>query len=81
MRYVILLSLFCFLGYACSDSEGEKIAPSIKPDAEGTWTDPRNGITYGWVRLGNQEWLTENMRAETAIGNYVAEDDMTDEMF
>lgn len=82
MRHIILLlSLFGLLGYACSEDDKEEVAPVVRPDASGTWTDPRDGITYRWVRFGNQEWLSENMRGETAVGNFVSEEDITEEEF
>ncbi|MBC5619874.1 fibrobacter succinogenes major paralogous domain-containing protein [Butyricimonas hominis] len=71
MKYMILvLSIICVLGYACSDDNDEKEIPVIHPEAEGTWVNPQDGNTYHWVRYGNQDWLCENMRTETAPGTF-----------
>lgn len=76
MRYTILvLSLICLLGSACSDDNEKKVAPVIRPDAQGVWTDPRDGISYRYVRIGNQEWLSENMRGKAEVGNYATAED------
>lgn len=32
-----------------------------EPDS-GTFTDPRDGNEYGWVRIGAQIWMAENLR-------------------
>lgn len=72
MKYAILiLSLVCLLGTACSDDEKEPVAPVVRPEAQGTWVDTRGSepITYHWVRYGKLEWICENMRTE--VENYL----------
>jgi len=84
MKYMILALAFVSLVlHACSDDEENKVVPVVKPDATGTWTDPRDNSVYRWMRYGNQEWLSENMRIFPATGSAskTNQDDTTDEEF
>ena len=36
--------------------------PDVRPAAKGEYTDVRDGNTYGWVRIGDLEWMTENLK-------------------
>lgn len=50
----------CLLMPSCSDDDS---TPSpVEPEATGSFTDPRDGEQYGWVRYGGLDWMTENMR-------------------
>lgn len=54
--YVLLAGVvFC----ACND---DNQLPVVTPSASGTFTDERDGAEYGWIRLGNQEWMTSNLK-------------------
>lgn len=55
----VILSAISF--HACNDDD----MPSIKPTASGTFTDERDGNTYGWIRVGDLDWMTENLRYGT----------------
>lgn len=68
MKYTILvLALASVLLHACKDEE--KVLPVVKPAATGTWTDSRDGSVYHWVRYGNLEWMSENMRILPKAGS------------
>ena len=61
-KYNLLLMLmgmsFCLTSCSDDDDAVAKVAPS----ATGTYTDPRDGNEYRWVRYGNLEWLADNFR-------------------
>lgn len=83
MKYMILVLAFVsLLLHACSDDE-EKILPVVKPAATGTWMDSRDNSEYRWVRYGNQEWLSDNMRIFPTVGSAskTNDDKTTDEEF
>ncbi len=36
--------------------------PQLEEPTSGTFTDSRDGNTYGWTKIGDQVWMTENLR-------------------
>ena len=59
MKYLYIVLLALLVVTACDDNS----LPEVKPLDAGTWIDPDNGIAYNWVRIGEQEWMTSNLRA------------------
>lgn len=59
MKNIYILLLLLMLGAACNDES----LPVVVPENTGTWTDPATGEVYGWVRIGDQEWMTSNLKA------------------
>lgn len=59
-RYVIALFVCCCAAF-CSCSDDDKLS-NIHPADRGEFTDPRDGNTYGWVRIGDLEWMTSNLK-------------------
>lgn len=56
-----ILFLFLAIASLCACEDDAKI-PHITPVASGTFTDSRDGNEYGWIRIGDLEWMTENLR-------------------
>lgn len=59
-RFVISMYVCCCAVF-CSCSDDDKL-PDVRPAAKGEYTDVRDGNTYGWVRIGDLEWMTENLK-------------------
>lgn len=48
---------------------GEYFDESGDPSTSGSYKDPRDGISYEWVRIGDQLWTAENLNFATASGS------------
>lgn len=57
---ICLIALMPMLS-SCSDDDDD---PTVKPAATGTMQD-KDGNTYNWVRIGNLDWMAENMKGGT----------------
>ena len=55
---VVLAGALTFI--ACSDDDDQ---PSVSPTSTGTVLD-KDGNEYKWVRIGNLDWMTENLRCD-----------------
>ncbi len=60
---------------SCSDDDK---VPDIKPTTSGTLVD-RDGNEYHWVRIGNQCWMTENLRCDVPFYEDIYNPKWTDE--
>ena len=79
MNRINILSVLLFasilLFVKCSDKEeviSENPDPSFKT---GTFTDDRDGNVYGWVKIGDQTWFTENLRFKADSGCWAYNND------
>jgi uncharacterized protein (TIGR02145 family) len=55
--FFLLLCVFLFLTSSCSKSDDD-----ANTDIYGAFSDSRDGYVYKTVKIGNQIWLSENMR-------------------
>lgn len=58
MKHIIYLLICVFALTACNTDEA---LPEVVPSAQGEETI--EGETYHWVRIGNLEWMTSNLKA------------------
>lgn len=65
MKQWLISLLAALVLVACSDDDN---GLAVEPTAHGTVTD-NQGNTYGWVRIGDQEWTTENARNGFRVWN------------
>ena len=70
MKHLYILLAISLLGFACSDDD----LPVVLPESTGEWTDLATGEVYNYVRIGNQEWMTSNLKA--GIPYFAAEYDL-----
>lgn len=62
-KYLIYIcALWCTVFMACSDDNG---LPKIVPAESGEWMDERDSCTYEWIRIGDLEWMTSNLKYGT----------------
>lgn len=61
MKKIIIALFVCCNAVFCSCSDDDKL-PVIRPAEKGEFTDERDGNTYGWVRIGDLEWMTSNLK-------------------
>ncbi len=74
--------------WACNEKEQENV-PEYVPQNKGVFIDERDGTEYGWIQVGDLEWMTSNMRYVPEVGLYgvykdqgeLGEGSMTDYMF
>lgn len=65
MKQWLISLLAALVLVACSDDDN---GLTVESTAHGTVTD-NQGNTYGWVRIGDQEWTTENARNGSRVWN------------
>lgn len=64
---IFVLTIASIAMTACNDKEEIEIP---KYSDKGIFIDERDGTIYNWVRYGDQEWITENIRFETEGGSF-----------
>lgn len=64
---MLLLLPIALLTASCSDDDDTPSAPA--PSATGEFMDSRDSTVYHWVRYGNLEWTTENLRYKVTEGS------------
>ncbi len=70
LLYRMSLGVFLLFALGACSEEQDNAAVQILPTGQGTFTDPRDGVVYKWVRYGKLEWMAENLRAEAEKGKY-----------
>ena len=60
--YMIIAFVVMASFMSCGDDKDDN--PTVKPVATGTMTD-NEGHVYKWVRIGNQDWMAENLKCGT----------------
>jgi uncharacterized protein (TIGR02145 family) len=58
---MLAISILILLG-SCKKEDDKKAET-------GTFTDPRDGQTYSWVKIGTQEWMAENLKFLPSVAN------------
>ena len=61
--HLFLCVLTLLLGTSCNDDT--LTSATIRPEATGSFIDPRDGSEYHWVRFGQLEWTVENACYDT----------------
>ncbi len=64
MRIYLLIIWSAMVMIGCSKKEIS--VPEMSILGRGQFVDTRDGNTYGWVRIGDLEWMTENYRYASA---------------
>ena len=63
--FTLCTLLFSITVFSCSDDDDNAPTDKIAASASGTYTDPRDGNEYRWVRYGNTDWMADNFRYDT----------------
>ena len=62
-KYLIYICVWwCMAFVSCSDDNS---LPKVLPLEFGEWTDGRDTHIYEWIRIGNLEWMTSNLKYGT----------------
>lgn len=61
LLYIMILFVSVLSFTACGSKDDGTV---VKPSSNGTMTD-KEGNTYKWVRIGNLDWMAENLKCGT----------------
>ena len=64
-KYWIAIACLCMAATGLNSCNDDDSLPTILPSERGTFTDERDGKIYGWVRIGDLDWMTENLNYGT----------------
>jgi uncharacterized protein (TIGR02145 family) len=64
---VLLLIALTLTFVNCTKDDPEPTPPTFNYS---TFTDSRDGKTYKYIKIGNQEWMAENLAFKTANGSW-----------
>ncbi len=59
---IILMAIVATCVFMSCSKDDDAVPAKVPASASGTWTDPRDGNVYGWVRYGDTEWMTTNLK-------------------
>ncbi|MBN2522257.1 MAG: hypothetical protein JXB24_03235 [Bacteroidales bacterium] len=61
LQLILISSIIILINSCQKDDIDEDI--SFKEDTAGVFIDPRDNNSYKWIKIGEQIWMTENLRA------------------
>jgi len=67
----LVLCAFLMSVLGCNNGKRSHQATLGNGFKEGKFVDQRDGQIYSWVEIGNQIWMTENLRFDTDSGAYL----------
>lgn len=63
LKYIYIWAMVLMLPFVLASCSDDDKLPIVTPSQTGTLTD-KDGNEYHWVRIGNLDWMTENLRCD-----------------